>query len=408
MSWITRIDSQITITTGDGRQYNPLWKPTGKSLEFNVTVFDFPDVSGSLVKRKAPKGVSYPVEFYFQGEFHLDASKQFEESAKDVRPWTISHPYYDSILVQPTTLRFEHDQYNVTKITGTLIETIVDENPKGSVDASDKIISDAEDCNDECAEAFADNVIATTSDKAQLTANTNASFQLGKTQIKLGETFNDYFNAFNAANTAITNATAEPLAAIRAIQAVIMAPYQFQDSVNARITLLTDQFNALRRSIATATTPNKKRIYQSHGATVMAAIAATTATPQDGDYSTRARVMNTAATVTELYDQFLTDLDTLQNANIIDNTDYAPDARLMRLVSDLIDYTVSNLFTIAMTAKQERSLILESDSNVIQIAHRLYGLKADDSTIDQVISENGIGLNEIIQIKKGRTILWYV
>jgi hypothetical protein len=55
----------------------------------------------------------------------------------------------------------------------------------------------------------------------------------------------NYFNLFNDANAAILNATAEPLAAIRALQAVIVAPSQFTLSVRQRLQIFTNQLNLL-------------------------------------------------------------------------------------------------------------------------------------------------------------------
>jgi hypothetical protein len=66
------------------------------------------------------------------------------------------------------------------------------------------------------------------------------------------------------------------------------------------------------------------------------------------------------------------------------------------------------LFEIAISAQQERSILCDSDTNVILLAHRFYGLLLDDSTIQRVMDNNSIGISEILDIKKGRKILYYV
>jgi len=80
---------------------------------------------------------------------------------------------------------------------------------------------------------------------------------------------------------------------------------------------------------------------------------------------------------------------------------------------DTVLYTLrmqheSELFEIAISAQQERSILCDSDTNVILLAHRFYGLLIDDSTIQRVMDNNSIGLSEILDIKKGRKILYYV
>jgi hypothetical protein len=53
------------------------------------------------------------------------------------------------------------------------------------------------------------------------------------------------------------------------------------------------------------------------------------------------------------------------------------------------------------------SLVLEEDSNVIILAHRFFGLLDDDSTIDQFIANNKIGLSQLMQVKKGTVVIYY-
>jgi hypothetical protein len=80
----------------------------------------------------------------------------------------------------------------------------------------------------------------------------------------------------------------------------------------------------------------------------------------------------------------------------------------MNDLTNLINFTLSNLFNIALGAKQERFVFLETDSNVILLAHRFYGLVPDDSTIDELIEQNEIGLTEILNIKAGRKIIYFI
>ena len=101
MSWQERLNTEFTITTGDGKTFYPDWKVAEKNIEFNSTKYDFINVAGSLVVRKEPQGANYPLVFYFQGENCIDIANEFEESARDKRIWTIEHPFYGVIEGQP-------------------------------------------------------------------------------------------------------------------------------------------------------------------------------------------------------------------------------------------------------------------------------------------------------------------
>src|SRR5690606_10899808 len=99
-------------------------------LEFNSTEFDFPEVEGTLVDRQLMRGRRFDLNFVFQGEDHLDLAEQFETSCRDKRPWTIQHPIYGRITVQPSTFTLDQGRENVSLFTGQVIETLQDDFPQ--------------------------------------------------------------------------------------------------------------------------------------------------------------------------------------------------------------------------------------------------------------------------------------
>jgi len=165
----------------------------------------------------------------------------------------------------------------------------------------------------------------------------------------------------------------------------------------------------LRESIAGALSPSLKMIYESNGGALLASMALTTVTNVgSGDYGNRNTVLSIAAQILAAHNAFIADLDTLQTLNGGSPTSYIPNAVPLRSLNLLINYTIANLFAIAANAKQERTTVLTEDTNIIKVAHALYGLLPDDSTIDLLIESNKIGENELLQLKKERKIIYYV
>jgi esterase/lipase len=440
MSWVEQIKTEFIIKTGDGLEYGKigtfpiLWVNPQKEVEYNIAEFQFPELAGTLVKRGTPRGRRYPLEFYFQGENHLDQSARFEKSANDPRPWTITHPYYGTIICEPVSLNFDNTGDNVTKITGTVIETIVEDNPKTSVNPTDKIKSDHLDTTTKFNSAFATNVKPDGKSIRTLSSNTTKVYNEGKKKARTTVNAEKYFNLYNTANAAILQATSKPLEAIRAIQAMISYPSMFVDGVKNRIKTIINQIDKLRTSIDTLTSKADKKIYEHNAGVSVASLALTAVvTKQDTiteasnditdlqldpdsladekpvtDYANKKDVLDAIDNILDSYSGYLSDLDSLQSDNAGDIESYIPDADSLIALNDLINYTVSNLFDVALNAKQERSIILEQDSNVVLLAHRFYGLKSDDSTIDELIRNNNIGTNELLHIRKGRKIIYYV
>lgn len=408
MSWIERISKPLIIKTGDGKSYNILWKNATRSREYNVAEFEFPEVDGTLVKRSRPKGMRYNIELYFNGVDNIDDAETFKNSADDPRYWTISHPLYDSITVQPLNLTFDNTSNNVTKITGAIVETITEDRPKTSVDPVDKIASDKIALDETYAIAFANDVKPNTFDKVVLSENVSSAYNLGKKKVKLTIDAEEYFNAFNTANAAIINATSEPLAAIRTIQTVLNKPGYFDDSVQSRLSVLVDQIDTLRTEIPNILRTAEKRIFENNIASLISSMLYASSTPKTDNYESRNDVVSVIEILLDNYNQYITDIDAMQTPNGGELDSYIPDADGTRALNLLFNFTISNLFNIALGSKQERTIILEDDSNVILLTHRFYKMDPDDVALDKFINTNNIGISEMLGIRKGRTIKYYV
>jgi hypothetical protein len=363
-------------------------------------------VPGTLVSRGTPKGRKYNVEMYFQGEFHLDFAAIFDEATDDPRPWQLIHPLYGSLFVQPVSLNYDNTAHNVTKVTGTLIETIIEDRPKVSIDPPDQIANLADIVFDFSALAVSSKLRPLTLQNVDtLRKNTISVFNVGKKSIFDTVSFEQYFNLFNTALTEIQNATAEPLAAIRAVQAVINEPFNFAANVKVRIDTLKSQFDILVTTVANLTGLNDKRIFENNASNIVSAMALSSVT--NYQYNNREDVLFVIESINDYYNLLLTTLDSLQTESGEEES-YHPDVDTMISLYNIVNYTLANLFNVAVEARQQRTLILEEDSNPIILTHRFYGMSDGDENLDRFINDNQIGISEMLQLKKGRRVVYYL
>jgi hypothetical protein len=407
MSWLDLVKTDLIITTGDGKSYKPKWRNPAKSTEYNITEFDFIETEGTLVKRFKPRGSKYELEIYFDGEDHIDQYKAFEQSAKDSRAWVIEHPLYGQITVQPTGLAFDQTSSNVSKITGTVIETITEENPKTTVSPVDRISSYKDLTGEAFEQSFAPLKIEATEMRV-LTANTSKLYKGGSKLVKLKEQSEEYFNLYNDALTKISDTKADATERIRAVQEVINYPSKINDTVSNRIKTFTTQLDDLVSNVNSLLGVSEKKIFENNSGTILSAMAFTSSIPQDGDYGNRNDVIRVIDSIHAAYELYLETLDDIESDNGGSTDSYIPDASSLIALNALINYTISNLFDVALNSKQERSILCEEDTNIIILAHRFYGLNPDDSTINQLIAQNNIGINEMLAIRKDRKIIYYV
>lgn len=413
MSWLDKIKTDLIIQTGDGKKYKPQWLNASKEKEYNVSVFEFPNVAGSLVDRRKPKGVKYNLELYFQGDEHLTEAGDFETSADDSRPWTLTHPFYGLLLVQPLSLASDNTQYNVTKITVPVVETLGTIFPKGVTNPKNQIAQTAEVARTTLAASYGNNAKPTARDINLQQNYIQAAFNIAN-NFTTPDLAADLFDAYNLALTLVTAAATAPLKAIASFQKLLALPAQFATTAKQRFTVLGGTFNSLRGGVATASStgssvPKAQKIaYQANNGTVLTAMAETASTPQAEDYTTRNDVLQTMELLIGYYNQYIADLDFLQTATGGTPDSFIPDAEALTQLELLINYTISNLFTLALDAKQERSFILLEDTNCINLTHKLYGLDEADVNITKLINQNNFGLKHMLQIEKNTRIYYYV
>ena len=406
MSWIERIQNDLVIKTGDGQEFRPNWMNAVKTKEYNVTEFNFSNVPGSLVTRELPKGSRYGLEIHFQGENNIEDANLFEVSADDKRAWEISHPYYDLIIVQPISLQRDNTIHNVTKFNISVVETITEDNPRTSQDPVNKIISDQGVVSESFSEDFEINVDSNTELVNEMNDNNDSFFSFGEKISKTNEDFQDYFNSYNTATASINNGISNVGSAIRSLQTVINAPALFSQSIKVRVQSIEDQFNTLRGSVGNLLNKSSKKLYENNAGDLISSLTVGLVT--NVEYKNRSEVLEYVDKVIELYSNYMTDLDSIQSDNSNSPESYMPSYKSQRFLNDLINYSISNLFRISVDARQERFVILENDDNIINLAHRFYGLEVDDSTIDDFVDSNEIGINEQLGLKKGRTIVYFV
>lgn len=404
-TWIEKIESGLIITMGDGVQFQPMWMNAEKETEFNTAMFDFPEVDGTFVNRSMPRGSQYKLELYFEGADNLDIRDAFEESAKDKRPWLISHPLYGSLTVQPLRIAYDNTKHNVTKIIVPVMETIENVNPSTELVPVDTILNGKENSDAAVADAFPE---LKSVPVVSLQSTNKSIYDIGASEINDSTISQDYFNAFSAANSAIANFTHDPLFAIQKMQSFINAPFLFTQSVQSRLSILQSQLNLLISKISNVSSNTDKLFFELNAGAIVSSMAVVAATPLTGNYNNKADVINVNLSIVNNYNSYVTTINNIAGVNGGSPYYWVPNSYLQMLLNQLLNFTVSNLIIIALGAKQERVIFLEEDSNIILLAHRFYGLDSDDSTIEYFKLSNDIGLNEILEIKKGRKILYYV
>lgn len=409
MSWVEQLATGLKITTGDGKQYTPLQKIESNqgSFEFNISEFHYPEVAGTHVDRRLRKGVRYPLEFYFQGADNIDQMKSFIQSSHDVRPWTIIHPVYGQFSGHPLSIEFDNSGINVAKISVTVVESLNDAGPKvtkSTRESALRSVTQAVESDSEMAVQIQPSI----ADVNTMKVTSTQMYTEGVKAIKDDVVGAEYFNAFIKAENAINNALNDFSTGVTFINDFILYPALFAVGVKTRLEILKAQALKLSATLENLENKYSKQLFEQQKGLVVSAVINTVLNPLDDDYQSAVDVLYIIEQTLGIYNGFIDELQDLQSENGTQVDSYLPDSQFMYDLNFAVNYAVSNLFSIALTAQQERIIYLEHDSNVIIQAHRFYGLLPDDSTIKRFVDTNNIEMDEVLQLKKGRKLVYYV
>ena len=405
MSWEERLKNiQFSIKTGDGKTYTPLWRFSEKSKEYNTKRFEFIDADKSLIDRRKPKSGQYPLIFFFQGPDNIEQSEAFEQSADDERPWEVTHPFYGTIVGQPTSLRRIDDSYNLTTFQITFWETLTDDYPNTKISPKDAILAKTENINATALTSYVAGVKPSSSDIATLKKNSTdiaARFQrlhqqdtLVAYKNKLAKTLASYDHLITAPSTALGNS-----------QGLLTLPSTYQLPVTTRLNALSLAYLAIR---AVITGKNDKYYFESQAATLLGAMATTVVTPEEDDYVTREQLTAANTLVMDTYTDYLGTLDSVQVAYTDTENEWSPNPVLQQQLHELLMQTRANLYSLTFGAKQERLVVVDADTNLFVLTHRYMGLDAEDKNLETFRNINNIKNDELFKIKKGRIIKYYV
>jgi hypothetical protein len=151
-----------------------------------------------------------------------------------------------------------------------------------------------------------------------------------------------------------------------------------------------------------------KQLYQNMAGSIISSIAIAAVSPFTGDYKNNREVYNIIDDLVNTFNNYLEDLDLLQTDNGGMVTSFVPDPASLVNLSQVMSLTIGSLFSIAFNARKEKTLLCEKDTNIILLTHRFYGLDADDNNMLEFVNNNNFSLNELLIIRKGRKIVYYV
>lgn len=400
MSWIALIDNnKFTIITGDGKEYLPKWSDAKKRINFHNSKFDYPGVEGTYVNRKEKTGDSYNLNIYFDGGDCIEKGKAFEESTKDERAWTLLHPFYGIISIQPTDIDIDTSNLNVWKATINATATLASGRSKLEYNTIDEIKEAKAKIED-----VSEDIVLSEKTVTEVSENISTYDKAYGKVLKAQKDFEQFKKIVGKATGEIANKLADAKSTIRLFSNIISYPIIVEQSLSERFDSLKNTFDELINKLS----PENYQ-YQATNLVANLSYMSIIAPPVGEDstynfkdeYKTRNDIVRQVEKIRSVYENYLLNIEKLEADGFI------PDFRSLELLDFIIVSTVRNLESQIFGLKKEISYTLYEDSNAILLTQKFYGLDKEDKNLERFMSINEIGINQLFSIPKGTKIKYY-
>lgn len=422
MAWTDRL-REAAYTSPSGKRLTFTYENVRTTVDKRTSGFDFPDVDGTYVQDLGRSGRKYPLRIFFWGDDYDLEADAFDAALMERGAGTLEHPLYGNVTVVPFGTISRRDDLK-TAANQAIMEIVFWETtnviyPSAQGDPASMVLAAVAEYNNAVAEEFEE---VTELDSAVSIAN------------------------FKNRYSALVDGTRSNLQSIADVKEDVRRQFNaIVDSITTGLDVLVTQPRTLAAQTVLFIQSAARAIPNVQGLDVSAlASSFTTATPRLSAYDELARgviddvdqdVTSNAFHTSDLYtstyvtgtiisvinNRFVTKSQAIEAADFIltlmsDVTDWR-DGNFETLseidtgasyqkLQDAVALTAGFLVEISFSLKQERSVVIDRPRTIVDLTAELYGVV--DSELDFLINSNDLSGIEILEMQKGREIVYYV
>lgn len=421
MAWQEDVMFNIRIVTGDGRHWEPLMKNPKFDLNFNAVPVQYNDIRGADVKRGEVAYKIYRMTIYFQGDNNLKDMRDFMKSSENRSRWTIFHPYYGEIKCHPDKVAVNNSSDNVSIVSLTVYETI-DFEKREADERSRK--SDAEEGINSTSNDLINNGAENTYGRQNSQTSKTATDNISQAYDIASATDQDKLNIVEAINkfqTKLNTIGTKPVEYFELLAYLFRTPTRYMNTITNRMEVIKGAYINFKLAYNGATEKDYKQYFENAAGILVLALAEASIIPQseiakeqdiefDGvekEYETRSGVLKLIESINETYNDYVDTLNTFYSEKDNQAGSYYPSYKTINSLNKSIKLITSTLFSIAAGAKQERNQYIANDKSLLVAVNEFYG-KVDKNTIMSFVANNKLSGKELLLIKGGKTLKYYV
>ncbi len=406
MAWTDRL-REAAYTSPSGTRVTFEYEDVRNEIDKKTAGFQFPDADGTFVQDTGHSGRRYPLRVFFWGADYDLQANIFDALLLERGAGRLEHPIYGTVDVVPFGTISRRDDLktasNQTVMDVTFWATIGVEYPSSQTDPSSNVLAAVEEYNAATAGQFSEEIDLATEGKKE---NFKGVYDRLLGSVKSGlqsvaDTQDDVRKQFDAITKSIDQGidvlVNDPLTLAFQTTQLIQSPARALTSIEARL----DAYGNLASDIISGNgvgTPNEFRTADLYTSTYITGSIVSTVNNQ---FATKAEALSAAELILAQMDA-VTDWrdDNLVTLDLIDT------GEAYQQLQEAVAIAAGFLVDISFSLKQERRIILDRARTIIDLAAEVYG--SVDDQLDILINTNGLSGSEILELPKGREIVYYV
>jgi len=411
--WNDRLH-EAAYTSPGGTRLTFDYENVRRAFDKKTSSFEFPDADGTYIQDTGHSGRRYPMRLFFWGDDYDLAAEAFDALLRERGVGTLEHPRYGTVNVVPFGTVTQREDLktaaNQAIIEVTFWETIGIVYPSSQVDPASNVLTAVDEYNEAAAAEFEDitdiaSAVEQSSFKSTYESLVDTVSTTLQTVADVQEDVQKQFNAINdSINEGIDVLISQPLNLAFQTVLLIQSPARALANIKARLTAYGDLASSLMSGSGVAVSGNdsvNSNAYHANDLIASTSVTGSIVSSVNNQFTTKTEAIEAAeiilaqfAALTEWRDDNFTSLNEIDTGGAYQQ------------LLEAVALTAGFLVEISFNLKQENRLILDRDYTIIDLVAKLYG--SIDENLDFFISSNNLSGSEILELPRGRKIVYYV
>ena len=414
MAWQDRL-KEAAYTPPSGQRLTFLYENVSKGFDKKTSSFDFPDAPGTFVQDNGKTSRRLPLRVIFSGDDYDLEATAFEDGLAETGPGKLEHPIYGAINVVPFGSINRRDDLktaaNQAIIEVTFWETIDLLFPSGQVDPGAEVLTAVDEYNEAAAAQFeevldVDTAVERATLKSRFQSVLNSARSALQTIADAQDAVRQEFNAiYDSITAGIDTLISAPLTLASQTAIFLQTPARALVSIRARLDAYTNLASTLITGESAVRKPGNDsqaaNDFQNDDLYASTIVTGTILSVINNEFQTKTEALSAAQEILDLEASVTAWRDAnLESLSLIDT------GGAYQQLQEAVALTAGFLVEISFSLKQERSLILDRDRTVIDLVAELYG--SVDDQLDFFINSNNLTGSEILELPKGKKVVYFV